>query len=235
MRGAAGLAATIQTATPTSGVHGKTLPGAGIPPGDPFQNVSENRSPQQGRSENFLENQSSQPAPLSPAPAITGTVLPAKREITLPDGRKIAAGLYVPEFAEMMIDYFEAAEKFRTVYETVTWKNGEVREIEKQVPNAPPSPREFARSIGVTHKRLKAWAKKFPEFKDAYEQCEEIYKDFLIENGLLGHYPAQFATFVAKNETDMKDKNINENFNFNVTDFLNNLERGKIGDDDIEE
>lgn len=196
--------------TPHPGVQGKTGPAQITPPGAPFILETENRPVQ--NLEVKKNNENSQ-------------VQIVSHETV--EGQIVAAGDYRPEYCEKMIEYFESVEKVRIVTETMTWKNGEVREIEKEIPNPPPQFSEYARSIGVTHRKLKAWAKDHPEFSEAYTTCEEIFKEFLIANGLTGNYPGQFTTFVAKNETDMKDEHTVNNRTFNMTDFLNKLERGE--------
>lgn len=159
--------------------------------------------------------------PASPVPAVAGVVLPASPRAPKP---------YKSEYAQMMIDYFSRAEKFRETFDTITWKNGEVKEIARQIPAAPPMFSTFARKIGVSVKQLKAWAKKFPEFLDACEQCQDIFKEFLIENGLLGHYPSQMTIFVAKNETDMKDKSTTDHRVWDMKAVLDAIARGEDPD-----
>lgn len=156
-----------------------------------------------------------------PSPAAAGVVLPASPRAPKP---------YKSEYAQMMIDYFSRAEKFRETFDTITWKNGEVKEIARQIPAAPPMFSTFARKIGVSVKQLKAWAKKFPEFLDACEQCQDIFKEFLIENGLLGHYPSQMTIFVAKNETDMKDKSTTDHRVWDMKAVLDAIARGEDPD-----
>ena len=45
----------------------------------------------------------------------------------------------------------------------------------------------------------------YEEFRNAVHRAEELRKDFLIQNGLLGLYPPQAYKFTAINLTDMRD------------------------------
>lgn len=135
---------------------------------------------------------------------------------------------YDPSFAESMIAFFLEREKFRIAYDTFTWKNGEVVEKERRIPNAPPQFSEFGRTIGVSERTIKGWAQKHPEFKEAYEVCQGIIQEFMVENGLRGDYPGQFAIFAAKNLTGMKDTHVNENKNYDMKSILDAIEKGSV-------
>lgn len=159
----------------------------------------------------------------SPPSAISG-------DIVTPPSRLLSSSPvkpYKPEYAETMLAYFESKEKTRTVEEEMVWKNGEVTHKQKEVPEAPPMFSEFARTLGVSHATLKVWAKNVPEFREAYIACQEIFKEFLIANGLLGHYSSQMTIFTAKNETDMKDKSTVDHRQWDMKDILDRLERGE--------
>lgn len=190
-----------ETMPPDDGVQGKTENSSPLGPGVPFS-----KSP----SKTFHITQEN------------GLQSPIQGEIVeqYPDG-------YKPEYAESIIDFFEQKPKYGIITETLVWKSGEVREVQKKVPNAPPSFREFAQSLGVRYKKLEQWAQKYPEFQEAMEECTEIYKDFLIENGLLGQYPGDFTKFVAKNKVGMKDQTEQKNLtvNWSVTSHLNQIEQ----------
>lgn len=134
---------------------------------------------------------------------------------------------YKAEYAEQMMQYFESREKTRIVTDSMVWKNGEVANKEREVANPPPQFSEFARSIKTTHRQLKAWCKMYPDFAEAYTACQEIFKEFLIANGLVGHYGSQMAIFTAKNETDMKDKSTVDHRSWDMKDILDRLERGE--------
>lgn len=139
-------------------------------------------------------------------------------------------GEYRPEYAQMMLVFFESVEKNTEIYETTTWRDGREREVLKLRPNAPPMFSEFARTLGVSERKLKSWARAHPDFGEAYEICAAIVKEFIVENGLLGNYPSQFAIFAGKNLTDMKDKVEVERRTLDVNKLLDDIESGKYGD-----
>lgn len=158
-------------------------------------------------------------APAAPTP---GEVL----SVSSKPGR-LAGVPYKSEYAAQMLEYFESFEKTRIVHDQMVWKNGEVAEKEREVPNAPPQFSEFARKIKTTHRQLKAWCRLYPEFLESYIACQEIFKEFLIANGLLGHYASTMTIFTAKNETDMKDKSIVDHRKWDMKKVLDMLERGE--------
>lgn len=136
---------------------------------------------------------------------------------------------YHPAYGQQLIDFFDSHDKYAIITETLVWKSGEVREVQKKVANPPPSFRDFAKKIGVRYKTLELWAKKYPDFLECMEEAQEIYKDFLIENGLLGKYTGEFTKFVAKNKVGMKDQSEtkNLNVNFSVNTLLDEIEKKK--------
>lgn len=73
-------------------------------------------------------------------------------------------------------------------------------------PNDPPFLFQFAAKIGVHESVLVDWVDKFPEFAAAYARAKDLFKVFLITNGLNRTADASFSIFTAKNTTDMKDK-----------------------------
>lgn len=158
----------------------------------------------------------------APAAPISGEVLSSSSK----PGR-LAGVPYKSEYAAQMLEYFESFEKTKIVHDQMVWKNGEVAEKEREVPNAPPQFSEFARKIKTTHRQLKAWCRLYPEFLESYIACQEIFKEFLIANGLLGHYASTMTIFTAKNETDMKDKSIVDHRKWDMKKVLDMLERGE--------
>lgn len=212
---------TIENRPPVSGVHGKTRRDFFPARGTLLQNVSLNDQPQ-----------TSQPAPTPPA-VVVPTALDIPTESKSLAKKILQKVPYSPDFAERMVEFFMDAEKSRTVTDTFSWKNGEVGEKEREVPNPPPMFSEFGRTIGVSEKTLKNWTREYPEFKEAYEICSSIIKEFIVANGLSGLYPGQFAIFAGKNLTDMKDVQVNKNLNANMKDVLDAIEKGTIQDADI--
>lgn len=139
---------------------------------------------------------------------------------------------YSPVVIKKMYKFFYDAEKYRTVTETIYMKDGSYRDIEKDVPNPPPHFSTFARSIGVHKRVLDLWREKHPEFELAYQDCTEVIKEFIIDNGLVGHYQGNFAIYVGNNLTDMRNtKELNVK-KFNVNSFLDNLQKKSAKDSD---
>lgn len=139
----------------------------------------------------------------------------------------VKPGEYIPAYCDAIRAYFDKP-KMRVIEDTYTWKSGEMETRTREIPATPPHFTEFARTIGVSNKKLKAWCRKYPEFADAYEMCEEIYEEFLIEHGLMGNYGAIMAKFVAVNKTKMKDKVVSENRTVNLNEVLDQIERGQL-------
>lgn len=135
---------------------------------------------------------------------------------------------YKPEFAVMLIEHM-MIDKFNkeTVEEEIRYspktgvKVSEKRKF-KMIPNDLPTLEGFARKIGVTYRTLKNWAEaveddeapepvyKYPDFFQAYNVAKQLQKEFIVDNGLKGNYPPASFIFVAKNVTDMTDKQIIE-------------------------
>lgn len=112
---------------------------------------------------------------------------------------------YQERYCEDIIEFFDR-ERFHKVLIKKGVKEKGTKDEYKFMPNELPTLRKFAKKIGVDPVTLLAWAKNHKEFSRALSEAKEIYKEFLIENGLLGLYNSVFTIFVAKNTTDMKDK-----------------------------
>lgn len=136
-------------------------------------------------------------------------------------------GDYHPGYCQQMLDWFDKP-KTQVITDTYTWKSGAVSEKERHVPATPPHFSEFARSIGVSTRRLKIWARDHEEFREAYVMCEEILEEFLIDNGLTGAYGAIAMKFVAVNRTKMKDKVVTENVTLDINKVLDQIARGEV-------
>jgi hypothetical protein len=116
---------------------------------------------------------------------------------------------YQESYCDQVIEFFNR-DPFELIYITddegkktvATNKHGDP--IMK--PCALPTKEGFAISIGVHSNTLLNWADDHPEFLCAIKKAEDIQKDILIQNGLIGAYDKTFAIFVAKNVTDMSDK-----------------------------
>lgn len=148
--------------------------------------------------------------------------VPAEQQIQI-----VKPGEYHPGYAEQMLRWFDRP-KVKKIYDTYTWRSGAVSEKERFVANTPPHFSEFARSIGVTTRTLKRWARDHAEFGEAYQMCQEILEEFLIDNGLTGAYGAIAMKFVAVNRTKMKDKVVQENVTVDINKVLDGIAAGKI-------
>lgn len=162
----------------------------------------------------------------------TPTELLTFEERALVNPRELAAKLlsrveYYPSAGLQMVEFFLAKAKYRITMDTHYRKDGEMREFERHIPNSPPMFSEFGRTIGVSERTLKAWAKKEPAFQEAFEICQDIIQEFFVENGVKGDYSAAFAIFAAKNLTKMKDVVVNKNEVYDMKGILDQLEKGR--------
>lgn len=118
---------------------------------------------------------------------------------------------YKKEFADQLIDYFDV-EPYRRELKaesTAYGKNGNETFNKKEyilVANDPPFLIGFCEEIGISMDTLHEWVDKYPEFSDAYARAKELFKRFLVTNGLNRAADSAFTIFTAKNTTDMKDK-----------------------------
>lgn len=138
--------------------------------------------------------------------------MPAPKGNTFAKGNKGGRPtLYDPKYCQEIIKFFDVKPYYKeTVAHSQAYgKTGKVsfeKKEWKNVPNELPSLYKFANKIGVDQTTLNEWAKRHQEFSLAFTRAKEMYKNFLMENGLLGLYDSRFAIFVAKNTTDMRDK-----------------------------
>jgi len=112
---------------------------------------------------------------------------------------------YKKKYCQELKKFF-SKERFREIKIITTGKNNYSKEEIKLIANELPTLERFAEKIEVDEDTITNWGKKHKEFFGAIGACKAIQKDFLIQNGLLGLYQSNFAIFVAKNLTDMKDK-----------------------------
>jgi len=112
---------------------------------------------------------------------------------------------YHKRYCKQIIKYFDI-EPNKEVMVVTTGKNDYSKEEPKLFPNNLPTFERFAHTIGVHTDTLQEWVKKHKEFSVSYRKAQQLQKDMLVANGLTGLYQSNFAIFVAKNFTDMKDK-----------------------------
>lgn len=113
---------------------------------------------------------------------------------------------YKSEYCEQIVEFFDVP-PFKTV-ELITTDKRTGRKYANQEfqGSALPTMERFAANIGVDDDTLVEWGKKHPEFAAAVLRAKRLQKDILVTNGLLGLYNGGFAQFVARNFTDMRDK-----------------------------
>mgnify|MGYP006916084518 CR=1 FL=1 len=111
---------------------------------------------------------------------------------------------YKKIYCEQIIKFFNI-EHTSEKYEITTDKNGEkVKTVEK--PNPLPTFEKFAVKIGVSTDIISQWEKEHSEFALACTQCRELQKDMLNDLAMRGFYNPTYTIFVAKNITDMREK-----------------------------
>lgn len=111
---------------------------------------------------------------------------------------------YRPEYKQAMIDYF--SQPTETIKKkTIVSKSG-VQIVEEPVANKFPTIEGFAMSIGVDGNTVKLWAETHPDFMVTYKRCADLGQEFLLQNGLKGHYHPAVFQFVAQNYTKMRNK-----------------------------
>ena len=76
-----------------------------------------------------------------------------------------------------------------------------------------PSFSKFARSIGVTVGALEGF-RRHKEFDEAYRECNEIRRDYLIDNALCKRFDSSFTKFLLASEYSLgeraaEDKDVN--------------------------
>ena len=68
-----------------------------------------------------------------------------------------------------------------------------------------PSFSKFARSIGATVKDIQLF-RKYPEFERAYEECNEIRRDYLIDSALCKRFDSSLTKFLLSSEFGMGER-----------------------------
>jgi hypothetical protein len=112
---------------------------------------------------------------------------------------------YDPKYCDEIIEFFDV-EHTKIMPVTITYKNGDTREEEKEVVNALPTFQQFAFCIGVHTDTLQEWKKVHPEFSVAYKMSQELQEAMWLSNSMKGLYPGSFTIFAGKNMFGWRDK-----------------------------
>lgn len=116
---------------------------------------------------------------------------------------------YREEYCERVIEFF-SGERYKVTGEN----DGKLSKTANDLPTF----ERFASSIDVHVDTLHEWKKVHPSFSESYKKAQQLQKDFLITNALLGLYNNTFSIFLAKNITDLRDKVENHNYNYQDVD-----------------
>lgn len=130
---------------------------------------------------------------------------------------------YKKRFCQSIIDYFNV-DPTRATTVTYTYKDGTVKEEEKEVPNKLPTIQGFCADIGIAKPTLHDWVKLYPEFSDAYKWARGKQEQIWMTNALLGNYAQPFAIFTGKNCFGWKDKQEIETRDKTLEDRLKKLD-----------
>lgn len=117
---------------------------------------------------------------------------------------------YKTEYCKKMFNFFNIEHTYLKEV-TTTDKKGEERTTYVEVANKLPTFEKFAVMIGVCRDTLDQWKKEHAEFSDTYKKCKDLQKDMLNDLAMRGFYNPTYTIFVAKNITDMTDKQIVDN------------------------
>jgi DNA-packaging protein gp3 len=125
----------------------------------------------------------------------------------LPGGyRHIGAPtIYKPEYAQAIIDYFEAAQLPGDLAPNDSGSGSGRRALERVYTHMP-TLQGFARSIGTHTQRIYEWAARHPSFADACARARCIMDQHLAQGLASGVYNPTGAIFVAKNLAGWKDR-----------------------------
>jgi hypothetical protein len=72
-----------------------------------------------------------------------------------------------------------------------------------------PSFSKFARSIGATLSDIERF-RRHGEFERAYQECSEIRRDYLIDNGLVKRFDSSFTKFLLNAEYGMGEARMSD-------------------------
>ena len=134
---------------------------------------------------------------------------------------------YLPEYCDLIVQYFDRPMTRRTVKKKTPTKDGRIQETFEEVANNLPTFTAFAKILGTYTATLYNWRKKYPEFQTAYNECKELQKRMIVNLALKGTYNSNFAIFSTKNLFDWKDKQ-EATHDFNVKFSLSDVHKKAI-------
>lgn len=112
---------------------------------------------------------------------------------------------YKKKYCQEMFNFFNISHTYEKEIRTIDkYGNENISYIEKA--NSLPTFEKFAVNIGVCFDTLREWCKVHKEFSEAYIRCQNLQKDMLNDLAMRGFYNPTYTMFVAKNITDMRDK-----------------------------
>ena len=112
---------------------------------------------------------------------------------------------YKKEYCKKMFEFFNIPHTLdKAIINYDKDGNEKISYVEKA--NILPTFEKFAVNIGVCRDTLDAWTKEYQEFSDTYKKCKNLQKDMLNDLAMRGFYNPTYTIFVAKNITDMRDK-----------------------------
>ena len=144
---------------------------------------------------------------------------PDKPRIGRPPGTPAYNLAYDPKYCQHIVEYFEEAATAPVrdldsvvIRETHTDRLGQKRVSQKlevrRICAELPTLQGFAAEIGVCSQTLLAWAKRYPDFLSSYSRAKDIQFKILLDRGLTRQYDPNAFIFVAKNLTEMTDKQV---------------------------
>ncbi len=121
---------------------------------------------------------------------------------------------YKKKYCKMIEDFFDQPPNRRVIKKEIIKSNGTIEREYVDVANPLPTIIKFARHIGVNPDTITEWSNaktkagklKYPDFSVSYRRAMRFAQDHLVDNGLAGLSPAAAFIFVAKNYTEMRDK-----------------------------
>lgn len=112
---------------------------------------------------------------------------------------------YIQDYCKQIVDFFNISHTRNKEIKSFDKDGNEKIRIEETA-NILPTFEKFAVSIDVCVDTLNEWCKVHEEFSEAYKKCKALQKDMLNDLAMRGFYNPTYTIFVAKNITDMRDR-----------------------------